>query len=510
MRDFGCIKYWSVNTEIKFLYSTLTLTIIEANIFLSIRWWVFFIDNKQVQRIHLICTAERLRMRNKVSDVQWIFAFLSSGSKCPSVARTDRKSNALPKNVNLVYEYIHPLIRLKKSPYSRDVWLKRTDRNWISKLISPVPSIRSPPSVIMIMLDAVSDLQARRALPQTLSYLRSQGLFTFQRHAIVGDGTFENIVPLLFGRPAAHLQTPNTNDSRYQFIQTEMKINPKTKKRFSVRKLVHYPGPYDDFPFIAKNFSRLNYTTFFSEEWRESAFYNLKNGFRQAPTDYYLRPYWLSLYETMSYNKYAGNSNPKPCYLNKLLHHVSLNWLEQFLQVHHQTPNYPTFGIMKMNEMSHDYLERLFWIDYDLKNFFENLFQEQLLNNTIVIFSGDHGHRQHRLRLTRIGSYEVKLPFFSVLLPPSFKQQFPQATQNMKNNEKSQFSAKIGKGKSFSLCSSANILVGCVWDIGKRSENGWKTRHLRSSLSELALHHTWHLSLSSYSRAELLISWHTW
>ena len=386
-------------------------------------------------------------------------ATLPSGSKCPSVSRMNRRPNILPKNANLVYEYIYPLIRLKKPPFSRDTWLKQPGLNWISKLISPVPSTRSPPSVIMIMLDAVSDLQARRALPQTLSYLRSQGLFTFQRHAIVGDGTFENIVPLLFGRRAADLQIPNTNDSRYQFIQTETKINPKTKKRFQVKKLVHYPGPYDEFPFIVKNFSRLNYTTFFSEEWKESAFYNLKNGFRQAPTDYYLRPYWLSLYETMSYNKYAGNSNPKPCYLNKLLHHVSLNWLEQFLQVHHKTPNHPTFGIMKMNEMSHDYLERLFWIDYDLKNFFENLFQEQLLNNTIVIFSGDHGHRQHRLRLTRIGSYEVKLPFFSMLLPPAFKQQFPQAAQNLKNNEKGK--SKIWTETSFPF----GLVLTSWWDV---------------------------------------------
>ena len=65
-----------------------------------------------------------------------------------------------------------------------------------------------------------------------------------------------------------------------------------------------------------------------------------------------------------------------------LLHFLSLDWLEQFLNIHHKTLDYPTFGIMKMNEMSHDYLERLFWIDYDLKNFFENLFQNNLLNNT--------------------------------------------------------------------------------------------------------------------------------
>jgi hypothetical protein len=339
------------------------------------------------------------------------------------MSEAERNSLSIIRNRSVVYEYVHPIIRLKKPAFSPE---------------SNSPN-RYPPSVVMIILDAVSDLQAQRALPRTLSYLKTLGLYTFQRHTIVGDGTFENIVPMLFGQPAANLQIPNTNDSRYEFPTIEIEIDSKTKKQTEVKKIVHYPGPYDNYSFIVKNFSRLNYTTFFSEEWRESAFYNLKNGFRQSPTDFYLRPYWLSLYETLSYNQFAGNSNPKPCYLDKLLHFLSLNWLKDFLHIHHQTPQYPTFGVMKLNEMSHDYLERLFWIDNDLKNFFEDLVDNHLLDNTILIFCGDHGHRQHRLRLTRIGSFEVKLPFFSMLLPRTFKKNFPQAVQNLEENQKSMF-----------------------------------------------------------------------
>lgn len=351
----------------------------------------------------------------------------------------NKKSNLGMYSYGLVYEYVHPLIRLKKPAFSREKWLNKYNSNWISNMISSSSSSmnRSPPSVILVILDAVSDLQARRALPKTLSYLKSQGLVTFQRHSIVGDGTFENIVPMFFGETASQYQKANLNDSRYEFIRMETKVDPKTKKRYQMKKMIHYPGPYDDYPFVVKNFSRLNYTTFFSEEWRESAFFNLKNGFRQQPTDFYLRQYWLSLYETMSYNKYPGNSNPKPCYFNKLLHFLSLEWLEKFLKIHHQTPDYPTFGIMKMNEMSHDYLERLFWIDNDLHIFFQDLIARNLLDNTIVIFCGDHGHRQHALRLTRIGGFEVKLPFFSMLVPQTFRENFPEAVQNLEQNQDS-------------------------------------------------------------------------
>lgn len=308
---------------------------------------------------------------------------------------------------------------MKKPAFSRKNWSK-------TKL--------PPPSVLIFILDAVSDLQAQRALPQTLTYLKSLGLYRFQHHSIVGDGTFENIVPMLFGELGSKLLIPNSNDSRYQFMTTENEKDPKTNQVKKVQKPVYYPGPYDNYTFISKNFSEYNYTTYFSEEWRESAFYNLKNGFRQAPTDFYLRPYWLSLYETMSYNKFAGNSNPVPCYLDKLLHFLSLDWLRDFLSIHHRSLDYPTFGIMKLNEMSHDYLERLFWIDSDLKHFFQDLVDRHLLDNTIVIFCGDHGHRQHPLRLTRIGSFEVKLPFFSMLLPKTFQQHFPQAVDNLEQN----------------------------------------------------------------------------
>ncbi|CAF3511738.1 unnamed protein product, partial [Rotaria sp. Silwood2] len=139
------------------------------------------------------------------------------GYKCPNTvdikSKNRKTSTANNKTTDLVYEYIHPLIRIKKPPFSRDVWLNKVESNWISNLFqSSSLSNRSPPSVIMIVLDAVSDLQARRAIPQTLSYLKSKGLFTFQSHTIVGDGTFENIVPMLFGQSAIHYQIPNTND----------------------------------------------------------------------------------------------------------------------------------------------------------------------------------------------------------------------------------------------------------------------------------------------------------
>ena len=47
------------------------------------------------------------------------------------------------------------------------------------------------------------------------------------------------------------------------------------------------------------------------------------------------------------------------------------------------------FGIIKINEMSHDYLERLFWIDEDLNKLLEDLFTPSFLDNTMFIIMGN-------------------------------------------------------------------------------------------------------------------------
>ena len=138
--------------------------------------------------------------------------------------------------------------------------------------------------------------------------------------------------------------------------------------------------------------------TYFSEEWRESTFNNLKFGFKESPTDYYHKPYWLSLYESLSYKPTRLNSNPTPCYYDKLLHLLTFDWLKSMQQFYSlknkefigetEIPN--LFGLIKMNEMSHDYLERLFWIDDDLNKLLGDLFTESFLNNTLFIIMGNY------------------------------------------------------------------------------------------------------------------------
>lgn len=207
------------------------------------------------------------------------------------------------------------------------------------------------------------------------------------------------------------------------------------------------------------------YLTYFSEEWKECTFNNLKFGFRKNPTDYYLRSFWLALYASSSYSPTSLNSNSKPCYYDKLLHDVSIDWLkslEKFnsdFEKDNNIANLPRFGILKINEMSHDYLERLFWIDNDILQLFKTLFTEKFLENTLFIFMGDHGHRLHAIRKNFIGKIEEKLPMFSIMMPKKVMKNRPNLRKTLIENSKSKIKFWL-KFKKFLKIIRANIMVG--------------------------------------------------
>jgi hypothetical protein len=121
-----------------------------------------------------------------------------------------------------------------------------------------------------MVFDSMSSSSFQRALPKTFKYLQSLTNFHhFAKFHTVGENTLPNLVPMLSGLPAERLLGKD-----------------------------NIPPPFDDFPFIWKNFSQKNYVTYFNEDWRDSMFNFNKFGFRKRPMDYWLRHYWLSVYDS--------------------------------------------------------------------------------------------------------------------------------------------------------------------------------------------------------------------
>ena len=313
------------------------------------------------------------------------------------------KARCYSMNKLIIYEYVHTFLKLKI----------KNERN-----------IKNSFNVMILVLDSVSLSSMRRALPKSLKYLSSfENFFLFEKHHVTGENTFQNLIPML------------TNLNSEKVLNTSKMFISLKKRNISIEP------PFDQVPFIWKNFSQKGYVTYFSEEWKESTFYNYKFGFKQQPTDFYLRPYWLALYDSLSYPPTNLNSNPKPCYYNKLLHTLSFDWLRSFEKFHsdlessHRTV--PRFGLVKVNEMSHDYLDRLFWIDNDLHQLLFDLFTEKFLKNTLFIIMGDHGNRFHDIRQTFVGKMEEKLPMFGMLVPKKLLDENREFKSNLVQNVKS-------------------------------------------------------------------------
>lgn len=109
----------------------------------------------------------------------------------------------------LEYEYVHALIHRKEKLKERGPAEKRLN-------------------VLIMVFDRMSASSFKRALPNTYQYLKSFANFhSFEKFHTVGENTLPNLVPMLSGLNAEKLLGD-----------------------------VDFPGPFDDFPFIWKEFSQ--------------------------------------------------------------------------------------------------------------------------------------------------------------------------------------------------------------------------------------------------------------
>ena len=100
-------------------------------------------------------------------------------------------------------------------------------------------------------------------------------------------------------------------------------------------------------------------------------------------------------FKLKSIPSYSGYSTPKPCYYEKLLHvlqfDMTRSFLKEYLPSKTQKSDYVNqnfFAYTMMNEMSHDILDRLFWIDDDLLKYLKDILTPSFLENTLVMIMG--------------------------------------------------------------------------------------------------------------------------
>ncbi|XP_037082450.1 uncharacterized protein LOC119103104 [Pollicipes pollicipes] len=253
-------------------------------------------------------------------------------------------------------------------------------------------------NVYLIGLDSVSRLNFRRFLPNIEKLLidKFHGIPMMGLNKI-GVNTFPNMLAFLSG-----LQMDQLNQS--------------------LRK-----EPFDDLPFIWKEFSRLGYITMFNEDTPEIATFNYKKqGFYRTPTDYYLRP----LYQAIEHSSYVKSR--KTLCINK---RPQIDFQLQLLQDFMNEATTPQFALLFSSALSHEgpltYVKDM---QDRLHQFLIWYKDTERYNSSIMLFFSDHGMRFGPVMRTELGGYESRMPFFYVLLPPWYAVRYPQRVRHLRAN----------------------------------------------------------------------------
>ncbi|ESO87879.1 hypothetical protein LOTGIDRAFT_127104 [Lottia gigantea] len=252
-------------------------------------------------------------------------------------------------------------------------------------------------NVMMVMIDSTSRLNHIRHMPKTRQFLlKNMSAVDFEGYNKIADNTLPNLVGILTGN----------------YLNEELTIR-KTQRH----------GPFDKFNLIWKHFSAKGYTTMFSEDFPTIAtFVYLSQGFLKQPCDHSNRPLALAMNSHWLWSKCLGNKSE-----TELLLDSTYNFVKTYR-------NRPYFSLTTISRLTHDYLNHLANGDDHYLDFFTRLHKENLLNNTVVVFFSDHGHRLSSIVHSEIGQFESRMPMMYLMFPAWFSEKYPAIYQNLLDN----------------------------------------------------------------------------
>ncbi|KAK3867547.1 hypothetical protein Pcinc_027003 [Petrolisthes cinctipes] len=254
---------------------------------------------------------------------------------------------------------------------------------------------------LMLGLDSLSRNTFIRTLPKSYAFLTEVlGAHIMEGYNIVGDGTPQQLIPILTGK-------------------TELEL-PEARRRMGA--LAQFVNSY---PMVWDDFRRSGYVTLFGEDQPHiGTFHYRLRGFDAPPTHHYLRPFYQQVYPDY------GN-HPHFCLGATPRHKVFLDYVYNFMEVYRDRPK---FAFAFHSELSHDDYNLVSLADDDIFSFLSNLHQAGHLNNTFLVVMSDHGHRFTAIRGTQQGKQEERLPFLALVLPHSFAATYPSAAGNIRMN----------------------------------------------------------------------------
>ncbi|KAH9504121.1 hypothetical protein Btru_065043 [Bulinus truncatus] len=175
-------------------------------------------------------------------------------------------------------------------------------------------------SVTLLGFDSMSRMSWLRRMPLTREYLvNNLHAIELEGYNILGDGTPAALLPILTGK-----------------LEQELP---------EARRYKNFSKPVDRFPWIWRDFQKNGYVTSWADAEIKIAPFNYRMlGFEHAPTDYFMRPFFLAVDPTYKkYSRYCHGSEPK--------HIVWLNWVKDIFYMYKHDPK---FMVHFYTPLSHD------------------------------------------------------------------------------------------------------------------------------------------------------------
>jgi hypothetical protein len=265
------------------------------------------------------------------------------------------------------------------------------------------------PNVLVLALDSVSRFSFDRNLPRTRQLLEETlQAVVMDGYNVLGDAAADNIVPLLTGKVTSELNYIRINGDGANYV--------------------------DSLPFVWNKFEAAGYATLYAEDQPALGTFQLNfHGFEDKPVHHYMRPFWQASAD-IAKTRLDGRHH---CLGMRAEYEYLFTYVEQFFSKYNQLPTgtAPQFAFAFLTDVISDgdiAITRAF--DENLKKFIERLVKTGLLDNTVLVITGDHGPSFGSSRHTLRGMAEERLPLLVIALPSSFKTKYSQLANNLVAN----------------------------------------------------------------------------
>lgn len=144
-------------------------------------------------------------------------------------------------------------------------------------------------------------------------------------------------------------------------------------------------------------------------------------GFSEPPTTHYPRPFQLA------------KSDKNICEYGRTSIQVNLDYIEDFM---HKYNDLGFFSFSHIKQYTHNEgLNDITWLDSTFLQFLKNFHEDKTISqDTILFMFSDHGPRYSKFRKSIKGLLHERNPFFSIYVPPLFKERYPNEYASLQDN----------------------------------------------------------------------------